>query len=115
MKSKVVYSRIYGVDYKILDYKELIKNLVISNLKTKYSSSFIGFAWSMLNPLMMMLVLYFVFNNVFKSTQEHFALLFINRPDWLAVFCTGNHMAMSSIVGKAILSPRSDTPRDTKS
>jgi ABC-type polysaccharide/polyol phosphate export permease len=44
-----------------IEYKELIKNLVISDLKTKYSSSVLGFAWSMLNPLMMMLVLYFEF------------------------------------------------------
>ena len=57
-----------------IEYKELIKNLVISDLKTKYSSSVLGFAWSMLNPLLMMLVLYFVFSNVFKMTQEHFAL-----------------------------------------
>ena len=49
----------------IFEYKELIKNLVKSDLKTKYSGSFLGFAWSMLNPLLMMLVLYFVFSNVF--------------------------------------------------
>jgi len=67
----------------IFEYKELIKNLVISDLKTKYSSSVLGFAWSMLNPLMMMLVLYFVFNNVFNMKQEHFALyILIGLTGW---------------------------------
>jgi len=67
----------------IFEYKELIKNLVISDLKTKYSSSVLGFAWSMLNPLLMMLVLYFVFSNVFKMTQEHFALyILIGLTGW---------------------------------
>ncbi|PWB56954.1 MAG: ABC transporter permease [Candidatus Methanoperedenaceae archaeon] len=95
-----------------LDYKELIKNLVISDLKTKYSSSILGFAWSMLNPLLMMLVLYFVFSNVFKSTQEHFALyLLIGITAW-RFFAMGTSMAMSSIVGKASLVTKIFIPRE---
>src|SRR3989337_3199844 len=87
----------------IFEYKELIKNLVISDLKTKYSGSVLGFAWSMLNPLLMMLVLYFVFSNVFKMTQEHFALyLLIGITGW-RFFAMGTSAAMSSIVGKASL------------
>ena len=82
----------------IFEYKELIKNLVISDLKTKYSSSVLGFAWSMLNPLLMMLVLYFVFSNVFKMTQEHFALyILIGLTGW-RFFTFGTTMAMYSIV-----------------
>ena len=67
----------------IFEYKELIKNLVISDLKTKYSNSALGFVWSMLNPLLMMLVLYLVFNNVFRNNQEHFALyILIGLTGW---------------------------------
>jgi lipopolysaccharide transport system permease protein len=41
----------------------------------------------MLNPLLMMLVLYFVFSNVFKMAQEHFALyLLIGITDSLSAF-----------------------------
>jgi|SRR5659263_139740 len=95
-----------------LDYKELIKNLVISDLKTKYSSSVLGFAWSMLNPLMMMLVLYFVFSNVFKMTQEHFELyLLIGLTGW-RFFAIGTTSAMSSIVGKASLVTKIRIPRE---
>ncbi len=95
-----------------LDYKELIKNLVISDLKTKYSSSVLGFAWSMLNPLLMMLVLYFVFSNVFKMTQEHFALyLLIGITAW-RFFAMGTSVAMSSIVGKASLVTKIFIPRE---
>ena len=95
-----------------LEYKELIKNLVISDLKTKYSSSILGFAWSMLNPLLMMLVLYFVFSNVFKSTQEHFALyLLIGITAW-RFFALGTSVSMSSIVGKASLVTKIFIPRE---
>lgn len=95
-----------------IEYKELIKNLVISDLKTKYSSSVLGFAWSMLNPLLMMLVLYFVFSNVFKTTQEHFALyLLIGITAW-RFFALGTSVAMSSIVGKASLVTKIFIPRE---
>jgi len=95
-----------------IEYKELIKNLVISDLKTKYSNSVLGFAWSMLNPLLMMLVLYFVFNNVFKNKQEHFALyLLIGITTW-RFFAMGTSVAMSSIVGKASLVTKIFIPRE---
>jgi lipopolysaccharide transport system permease protein len=95
-----------------IEYKELIKNLVISDLKTKYSSSVLGFAWSMLNPLLMMLVLYFVFSNIFKMTQEHFALyLLIGITTW-RFFAMGTSVAMSSIVGKVSLVTKIFIPRE---
>ncbi|NJD54182.1 MAG: ABC transporter permease [Candidatus Methanoperedens sp.] len=96
----------------IFEYKDLIKNLVISDLKMKYSSSVIGFAWSMLNPLLMMLVLYFVFNNVFKSTQEHFAIyILIGLTGW-RFFTFGTTGAMYSIVGKSSLVTKIFIPRE---
>ncbi|HTY91759.1 MAG TPA: ABC transporter permease, partial [Methanocella sp.] len=57
----------------LFEYRELIKNLVVSDLKVKYANSILGFAWSLLNPLLMLIVLYFVFSNVFKS-QNNFAV-----------------------------------------
>jgi lipopolysaccharide transport system permease protein len=66
----------------------------------------------MLNPLLMMLVLYFVFSNVFKMTQEHFALyLLIGITAW-RFFAMGTSVAMSSIVGKASLVTKIFIPRE---
>jgi lipopolysaccharide transport system permease protein len=96
----------------IFEYKELIKNLVISDLKNKYSSSVLGFAWSMLNPLLMMLVLYLVFSNVFRFTQEHFALyLLIGITGW-RFFANGTSAAIYSIAGKASLVTKIYIPRE---
>jgi len=96
----------------IFEYKELIKNLVISDLKTKYSNSALGFVWSMLNPLLMMLVLYLVFNNVFRNNQEHFALyILIGLTGW-RFFALGTSTAMSSIVGRSSLVTKIYIPRE---
>lgn len=93
------------------EYKELIKNLVISDLKTKYSSSVLGFAWSMLNPLLMMLVLYFVFSNLFKS-QENFVVYLLTGILAWRFFAIGTSSAMGSIVGKSSLVTKIYIPRE---
>ncbi len=45
----------------LLAYRDLIRNLVTRNLKTRYKNSVLGIAWSMLNPLLMMMVFTVVF------------------------------------------------------
>jgi lipopolysaccharide transport system permease protein len=96
----------------ILKYKELIKNLVVSDLKTKYANSVMGFAWSMLTPLLMMLIMYFVFSNVFRVTQEHYALyLLIGITGW-RFFANGTSTAMVSIIGKSSLVTKIYIPRE---
>lgn len=96
----------------IFEYSELIKNLVKSDLKVKYQSSFLGFAWSMLNPLLMMLVLYLVFSNIFRFEQEHFDLyLLIGIMAW-RFLVNGTMTAMGSIAGKSSLVTKIYIPRE---
>jgi len=39
---------------EIWNYRELIRNLIVRDLKVRYKSSVLGVAWSWLNPLLMM-------------------------------------------------------------
>ncbi len=57
---------------ELLRYRELILNLTLRELKARYKSSVLGFFWSLLNPLGMMLVFTVVFtimmpNNAIKN------------------------------------------------
>lgn len=45
-----------------LQYKPLLKELVRRDLKVKYRRSFLGYVWSLLNPLLMMCVMTLVFS-----------------------------------------------------
>jgi ABC-type polysaccharide/polyol phosphate export permease len=45
----------------LTNYRELIENLVTRNLKVRYKNSVLGFVWSLLNPLLLMLVFTVVF------------------------------------------------------
>jgi lipopolysaccharide transport system permease protein len=95
----------------IFKYKELITNLVKSELKTKYSNSVLGFAWSLLNPLLMMIVLYYVFSNMFKSQGNFIVYLLTGLLTW-RFFANGTMMAISSIVGKPSLVTKIYIPRE---
>ena len=50
-------------------YQPLIHELVSRDLKVKYRRSFLGYIWSILNPLLMMLVMYVVFSQIFQMAQ----------------------------------------------
>jgi ABC-type polysaccharide/polyol phosphate export permease len=50
-------------------YRELIVNLTIRELKARYKSSVLGFFWSLLNPLGMMLVFTVVFTVMMPNNQ----------------------------------------------
>ncbi len=50
-------------------YRELIVNLTVRELKARYKGSVLGFVWSLLSPLGMMLVFTFVFTVMMPSNQ----------------------------------------------
>jgi lipopolysaccharide transport system permease protein len=95
----------------IIEYRELIRILTVSDLKVKYQSSILGFAWSMLNPLLMMLILYLVFSHVFRATQDQFALyLLIGIISW-RFMANATTSSITSIVGKPSLVTKIYIPR----
>jgi len=49
----------------------LIQSLVARELKARYRGSVLGFFWSFFNPLLLLLVYTFVFNNVLQARSPH--------------------------------------------
>ena len=91
-------------------YRELIIRLTITELKNRYQNTLLGFFWSILSPLLLTLVLYFVFRNLFKQ-EENFAInLLVGLMTW-RFFASGTTSALSSVVGKASLVTKVYIPR----
>lgn len=57
---------------EVFRYRSLIRNLVAKDLKVRYKNSALGFVWSLLNPLLMMLVFTFVFTQLLNQQIEDF-------------------------------------------
>ena len=53
---------------------ELLRNLIRKDLKVKYKGSTLGFAWSLANPLLLLVVYTFVFQVVLKSNVPRFGI-----------------------------------------
>ena len=58
-------------------YRDLVLNLVAKDLKVRYQGAFLGFLWSMGNPLALILLYDFVFAHVFRSNLPNFILYLV--------------------------------------
>lgn len=84
-------------------YRFLIRQLVARDFKTKYKRSILGVFWSFLNPLMTMMVQYFVFSTIFKNDIPHFAAYLIVGTVMFNFFSEACGMTLTSILGNANL------------
>jgi len=65
-------------NFKVLfSYRELLFSLTRKELKVKYRGSVLGFLWSLLNPILTMLVYSFVFSIVLRAGIKDFAIFLI--------------------------------------
>lgn len=61
-------------------YLPLLKNLISRELKKQYRTSVLGYAWCVLNPLLMMIIMTIVFSRMFSNSIANFPVyLFCGR------------------------------------
>ena len=90
----------------ILDAKmfsPLLFNLVSRDFKIKYRRSILGVLWSVLNPLLTMLVISQVFGILLKVQVEHFAAYYLVGATIWNFFSEATSMSMTSVLGGASL------------
>ncbi len=66
----------------LFKYRELILQLVRRDLVSRYKRSFLGVAWTMLNPLGTMLILTLVFSHLFKSVSSYPVFILSGLIGW---------------------------------
>jgi ABC-type polysaccharide/polyol phosphate export permease len=59
-------------------YRDLARILVSKELKLRYRRSILGFAWTMLNPLLTMLILTLVFSRMMRVQVENFPVFVLS-------------------------------------
>ena len=92
-------------------YKDLIRELVVRDVKLKYRRSFLGYIWSVLNPLLIMIVMTVVFSAMFKRNIKNYPVyLLIGRMtyDFLQ---NSTNAAMRSVTGNAALMKKTYIPK----
>ncbi len=87
-------------------FRALILTLVLRELRARYRGSFLGFLWSFLNPLLLMLVYVLVFAVYLRVPMEKYAVfLFTGLLPWLWFSSSLAH-ATGVIVGSGALVKR---------
>ena len=86
-----------------LKFRPLLMELVTRDIKTKYRRSILGVLWTLLNPLLMMLVLSVVFSHIFKFQVENYPLYILSGQVVFNFFSESTSSAMSSIINNAPL------------
>ncbi len=94
----------------IWKYRDLIYQLVRRDIVSRYKRSALGIAWTMLNPLGMMLVLTVVFSQVFHSVAGYPAYILSGLVAW-NFFTQATSSAMNQTVWGGSLFHRIYLPR----
>ncbi len=96
---------------ELIQYKDLLKLLVVKNLKLKYRRSVLGYVWSILNPLLIMIVMSIVFSTMFSRNIENFPVYLFCGQLLFNFMNSSTHQAIFSITGNAALLKKTYVPR----
>lgn len=84
-------------------YRELLRNLVIRDVKKRYKRSVLGFLWVMLDPLLMMLVFYIIFAGFFGRTVDNYTAYVIAGITMWQLFAQGTQVSSMAFINNRSL------------
>lgn len=94
-----------------LKYKDLLYQLVTRDIKLKYRRSFLGYLWSVLNPLFVMIVMTVVFSTMFHNSIENFPVYLFTGKMLFDFTSLSTKQAMQSVTGNAALIKKTYVPK----
>jgi len=93
-------------------YFDLLHNLVTRAIKQRYKRSVLGFAWTMLNPLLTMVILTVVFSAVFGTLVPNYPLFVIIGLLAWNLFSLGSTQGLASVVDSGALIRKVAVPKE---
>jgi len=94
-----------------LRFQPLLVELVARDIKIKYRRSVLGVLWTLLNPLLMMIILSVVFSNLFKFDIENFPLYLLSGQVVFNFYSDATNSSMNAIIGSAGLIKKIYVPK----
>jgi ABC-2 type transport system permease protein/lipopolysaccharide transport system permease protein len=91
-----------SIKQEIIEFKKywyLFKVLVDKGIRKKYEGSFLGVIWSLLNPLLFMVVLTLIFSTLFAKDIENFPVYLLTGRLLYSFFASSTSSTMKCIRG----------------
>ena len=96
---------------KFKKYQFLFEELVKRDFKKKYKRTVLGMAWSVLSPLLTLLVMRLVFTQFFGRTTPHYTTYLFCGNLVFSYFNEATSQGMSSLMGNASIFTKVNVPK----
>ena len=93
----------------------IIINFAVSDLKVRYKNSFLGFFWAILEPLLLLGVMYVVFSQIFKFEIPNFPIYLLLGIIIWNMFRNGTSIGLNSLINRAPIMTQIYFPRSVPS
>lgn len=97
--------------YKLRQYAFAIREMTGREIKRKYARSVLGIIWSVLNPLLSMVVISLVFSTMFRRSIQNFPIYYLTGQTFWTLFQTSTNAAMTALVDNKSLLLRAKLPK----
>lgn len=96
---------------KMMRYQFLFEELVKRDFKKKYKRTVLGMAWSVISPLLTLLVMRFVFGHFFGRTLEHYTIYIFCGNVIFSYFSEATTQGMTSLMSNAAIFTKVNVPK----
>ena len=96
---------------KFKENKFLFSELVKRDFKKKYKRTYLGMLWSVLSPLLTLLIMRLVFSNMFAGRMAHFTTYLFCGNIVFSFFNDASTGGMSSLMGNAAIFSKINVPK----
>lgn len=96
---------------KLKKHQFLFEELVKRDFTKKYKRTVLGMAWSILSPLMNLLIMWLVFSNFFGNNVDHYAIYLFAGQLVFSYFTDATNLGMNSLVGNAPIFSKVNVPK----
>ena len=96
---------------KLRQYQFLFEELVKRDFKKKYKRTVLGMAWSILSPLLTLLVMKLVFTNFFGRTMNHYTTYLFCGNLIFSFFNDSSTQGMTSLMGNSSIFTKVNIPK----
>ena len=96
---------------RLKQHQFLFGELVKRDFAKKYKRTILGMAWSILSPLMNLLIMWLVFSNLLGSNVHHYVIYLFAGQLVFSYFTDATNLGMTSLVGNAGIFTKVNIPK----
>lgn len=96
---------------KLKQHQFLFTELVKRDFAKKYKRTILGMAWSILSPLLNLLIMWLIFNNFFGNNMDHYVVYLFAGQLVFSYFSDATNLGMNSLVSNAAIFTKVNVPK----